>query len=98
MSLLSKKRHGFVYMATSPLFNAVKIGMWTGTYERLKGRYLVYYGQHLDLKAIPTRDCRKLEVLAHLKLRNFKISGELYRKGAADYETIISNIQGQTEK
>jgi hypothetical protein len=98
MSLLSKKRDGFVYMATSPLLNAVKIGMWTGTYERLRGRYLIYYGQHLDLKAILTRDCRKLEILAHLKLKEFKISGELYRKGAADYETIISNIQGQTEK
>jgi hypothetical protein len=84
---------GMVYVVTSDLVDVVKIGMWKGGHKRLEERYRCYYGPRLDMKTIKSVDCRKLETLAHEKLSDMRIAGELYRKGTVDYELEINNIQ-----
>jgi hypothetical protein len=88
-----KKRDGLVYVITSPVLDAVKIGMWKGSVKKLKERYSTYYGPRLTLKIIETDNCRRLETLAHSALREFKIESELFKKGATDYEAIIRNLR-----
>ena len=38
---------GYIYAATSPIINAVKIGMWSGSIDNLRARYITPYGPDL---------------------------------------------------
>jgi hypothetical protein len=40
---------GYVYCITSPLLNAIKIGLWKGTIDNLLARYITPYGKNLEL-------------------------------------------------
>lgn len=76
-------RTGYVYLATSPLLNAVKIGCWTGGLANLKRRYTTPYGPQLDIKAVFVQDCVASESQLHDRFQSFNRGGELFDKSQA---------------
>jgi hypothetical protein len=71
---------GYVYLVSSPLLNAVKIGMWRGTVDALRARYATCYGADLSLKLFYTRDARALEGTTHAHFDHIRLSNELFAK------------------
>jgi hypothetical protein len=69
---------GAVYMVTAPAVNLVKIGMWRGTMQALRSRFVTYYGQDLRIWAYATDDCQMAERDCHQILAPFCISNELF--------------------
>lgn len=85
---------GLVYIVTSPLLLAVKIGQWGGTVEELQYRYRTMYGQNLQLtyKRVEDRIQAEREMHATFRLRN--ISNELFeRDGWMYYEQYLNCIK-----
>jgi hypothetical protein len=70
----------YTYCVTSDIFNAVKIGYWKGTVNKLISRYGVVYGKKLDIHYVLTTDAHQLETECHTCFENYKISNELYKK------------------
>lgn len=72
---------GQVYAVTSPLVNCVKIGMWHGSWKKLLGRYLTYYGEALELVYSPVSgDARIAEKKLHREFSHYHVQNELYDK------------------
>lgn len=96
---LERCDQGVVYTATSPHLPYVKIGMWTGTEKMLRSRYATYYGQSVNIKSIPSADCRLLERSVHIALSDFLFEPgrELYKKGAVDYIEVIRQLQQEQD-
>ena len=69
-----------VYAVTSPLFSAIKIGMWTGTVKALHSRYKGQYGHDLQLATFETTNARLAEDMSFCALEDLHITHELYEK------------------
>lgn len=72
-------RAGFVYVVTSDLLDAAKIGRWTGSLDALHGRYATYYG-NVQLHHVSVDDCFLAEAELLYKFRGHHIRGELFAK------------------
>ena len=79
----SEAKQGFVYAATSPLLNAVKIGSWTGTIDRLYSRYQTYVGCDVEIVVAFCQDCRAAECKSIQKFASSSLGGELFAKDVA---------------
>jgi hypothetical protein len=78
---LGRKRlgaHGVVYIVTSPLLAACKIGMWRGTETSLRERYRTVYGTEARIETYHVADCRAAERSVHEACRAHRVSNELY--------------------
>ena len=82
--LISLNKHegtcGMIYLVTSPLVNAVKIGYWRGSIDGLKTRYGLSYGNNLEIHYKETNNVRKSEKQIHNYFREFNICNELFEK------------------
>lgn len=77
------KRNDLVYIASSPLMYAVKIGIWSGTIRSLFSRYMTYYGPMVKLsvyfsKAKETKDTIEKKFCQHFNENH--IGGEIFDK------------------
>lgn len=78
-----RRRHsnrGYVYAVTSDVLNAVKIGMWTGSLQNLRNRYLTPYGPSLQIWCVIVDDCMAAEMQLHKQFESHNIGGELFDK------------------
>ena len=73
-----KTPRGFVYIATSPLLKAVKIGSWRGDLKGLRRRYRTPYGPDLQIHSKEVADCRWSEALSDGKFDEHRLGGELF--------------------
>lgn len=84
---------GYVYLATSPLLNAVKIGCWTGSLANSKSRYTTPYGPHLEIERVLVSDCLAAESQMHDRFKVFNLGGELFEKAhAAEYSKSLQEL------
>lgn len=73
-------RTGFVYVITSPLLSAVKIGC-TQDRDSLRRRYQTVYGDDLLLRCFAFRDCYATEAEVHRRLKEYRFGKtELFAK------------------
>jgi len=77
---LFQKRYGYVYLITSPLLNAIKIGYWRSTYELLRSRYVTPYGNDLYIHTITSYDVIEMEKKVHNRFDKYRITNELFEK------------------
>lgn len=75
-------KHGLVYAVTSPLLSAIKVGMWRGSWQGLRKRYVTVYGAQVTAACYETEDCRLTEKQAHRHLQAFHLTKELFAKEA----------------
>jgi hypothetical protein len=73
-------KSGMIYIVTSPLFNAVKIGLWSGYLKGLESRYRMAYGQDIQIVTKNVDDVYTAEKHIHKKFIDKCISGELFLK------------------
>ncbi|AVL94486.1 hypothetical protein ma100 [Moumouvirus australiensis] len=71
---------GYVYIVTSPVINACKIGFWRSSLKSLRSRYITSYGNNLILHTFLTKNAYKLEQLCHKYFVEYNISNELFDK------------------
>nr|URM61918.1 MUTS family DNA binding domain protein [Mimivirus sp.] len=71
---------GYVYIVTSPVINACKIGFWRSNLKSLRSRYVTSYGNNLILHTFLTKNAYKLEQLCHKYFVEYNISNELFDK------------------
>lgn len=71
---------GYVYAVTSDVLDAVKIGMWSGSLDNLRARYLTPYGPSLSMETAFVEDCVWAEAALHNKFRQHSLGGELFQK------------------
>ncbi len=71
---------GYVYIVTSPVINACKIGFWRSNLKSLRSRYITSYGNNLILHTFLTKNAYKLEQLCHKYFMEYNISNELFDK------------------
>ncbi|AGF85692.1 hypothetical protein QJ854_gp090 [Moumouvirus goulette] len=71
---------GYVYIVTSPVINACKIGFWRSSLKSLRSRYITSYGNNLILHTFLTKNAYKLEQLCHKYFMEYNISNELFDK------------------
>jgi hypothetical protein len=71
---------GAVYICSSPLIDAVKIGFWTGTVKSLQSRYNMVFGKDLFLTCKNVDNVRDIEREIHIHFNQYNISGELFKK------------------
>lgn len=84
---------GLIYIVTSPLLLAVKIGHWGGTVEELQYRYRTMYGQHLQIIHARVDDRFQVEREMHAMFRSKNISNELFdRDGWEEYTRFLDEI------
>ncbi len=98
---------GFVYLATSPILDAVKIGKWSGTMEQLQHRYTTYYGYECTVAAAHVPDRHYTEKALHRKFAEFNIrsamamnenlpKGELFNKAKFEqYKTTVLKLANE---
>ena len=60
--------------------DAVKIGMWTGSLDALRRRYLTPYGPSLTIKSAFVEDCVRVEATLHTQFQQHNLGGELFDK------------------
>lgn len=84
-----KKR--FLYLVTSPLINAVKVGVWSSSVGNLISRYRVYYGKDLLIYIYIAEDSNDvIEKQFILKFQDQCLGGELFNKHAIqDYKSYL---------
>ena len=83
LSLGKKTEHatcGLVYATTSPLFDGVKIGQWSGVLSKLLSRYRTSYGRDTMIVAAMVEDINSTEILLLTLFRPFSLGGELFDK------------------
>ena len=73
-------RDGMVYIITSNVLDAVKIGCCRGSMHNLYKRYKTCYGEDLQVRKKYVADCREAEVVLHEKFAHHCITGELFAK------------------
>ena len=71
---------GYVYLVTSPVLNAVKIGCWSSSLCELRSRYATAYGPGVAVQARFVRDCFKTERDLHRMFKDQCLGGELFSK------------------
>ena len=71
---------GFIYIVSSNLLDAVKIGMWRSNIESLYSRYITYYGKNIHINYFLTNDVKELENKIHKFFIKYKITNELFDK------------------
>ena len=71
---------GVVYICSSKLVDAVKIGFWTGSESSLRSRYNMVYGKDLYLLCKNVENVRTTEKEIHQHFKQSNISGELFVK------------------
>ena len=71
---------GVVYICSSPIIDAVKIGYWTGSITGLLSRYRMIYGKDVSLNCKNVENVRNIEKELHDTFKQFNISGELFQK------------------
>jgi hypothetical protein len=71
---------GVVYICSSQLIDATKIGYWTGSISGLKSRYKMVYGKDVFLICKSVENVHIIETEIHSKFKEFNISGELFQK------------------
>ena len=71
---------GMVYIVSSNLLNAVKIGMWRSNIESLYSRYITCYGKNIHIDYFLTNNARKLESKTHEHFKKYQITNELFNK------------------
>lgn len=76
---------GYVYAVTSKCLDAVKIGLWTGSLDRLKARYITPYGPTLVIWHAMVEDCVAAEAALHQKFRSHNMGGELFDKSQLEH-------------
>ncbi len=88
-----KGTSGYVYLATSPLLNAVKIGCWTGSLANLKSRYMTPYGPDVQIEHVFVPNCVSSENQMHVRFLNFNRGGELFDKAhALEYSDALRSL------
>lgn len=78
--LPEQTKAGYVYMATSPIVNAVKIGHWGGSIDKLRARYITPYGANLTLITTWVEDRKEAEAILHKRFSDHCITNELFEK------------------
>ena len=71
---------GMVYIVTSDVLDAVKIGHTKGSYEKLRRRYLTCYGQNMTIRSRRVADAARMEKVLHVRFEDHRKSGELFDK------------------
>ena len=71
---------GYVYLVTSNILDAVKIGMWRSNISSLYKRYITCYGSDIKIDYCLTLDARKSEKLIHNNFEQYNITNELFNK------------------
>jgi hypothetical protein len=69
---------GYVYIVSSALLQAVKIGMWRSNIESLYSRYITYYGKDVHIDYFLTSNVRELENKIHTYFNDNRITNELF--------------------
>ena len=87
---------GFVYIVSSNLLDAVKIGMWRSCINSLYSRYKTYYGNNTNIDHFLTNNARELENKIHKYFIKYKITNELFDK--IHYNKYINYIQNNIEE
>jgi len=90
-----KEKEGFVYLVTSPLVDAIKIGSWRSCVKSLRNRYITPYGLKLVIRLGRTTNCAATEKKMHTKFASCRVSCELFRKEF--YQEYITGLQELTE-
>jgi hypothetical protein len=85
---------GYVYIVSSNLLDAVKIGMWRSSIEALYSRYNTCYGKNIHIDYFLTSNARELESKTHKYFKKYQITNELFNKlyYTKYYEFIETNI------
>jgi hypothetical protein len=87
-----KNNIGYVYIVSSDLLNAVKIGMWRSNIESLYSRYITCYGSNLHIDYFLTSNARELEYNTHTYFKKNRITNELFdKKYYSNYINYIKN-------
>jgi len=71
---------GLIYIISSPLIHAIKIGYWTDTINNLKSRYIMVFGKDIELYYKNVENAREREHQMHEEFQKYNISGELFEK------------------
>lgn len=71
---------GYIYAVTSDVLNAVKIGMWRGSIDNLRARYLTPYGPSVEFSTAIVEDCVVAEASLHNQFKQHSLGGELFDK------------------
>ncbi len=70
---------GYIYIISSPLLkDIVKIGMWTGLLNKLRSRYVTYYGSSLHIWSYFTSNVNKVEKNIKNVFRDYNVTNELF--------------------
>ncbi len=87
-----KNKIGYVYIVSSNLLDANKLGMWRSNIESLHSRYITYYGKNVHIDCFLTADARSLESKIHKHFKKYRITNELFDKLHYDkYVDFIGN-------
>ncbi|KAK9827067.1 hypothetical protein WJX74_005490 [Apatococcus lobatus] len=73
---------GYVYAVTSDVLDAVKIGLWSGSLDNLRTRYLTPYGPTLTFETAFVDDCVRAEAALHKQFWQQNLGGELFHKAS----------------
>ena len=79
-----RERAGMLYVATSPRWNFVKVGMTSGTCEKLWLRYVTLGGSQLAIKTFDSTDVRRDEPELLRRLQYCNIELELFETDKLD--------------
>jgi hypothetical protein len=71
---------GLIYVVTSPLFNAIKIGLWSGVYRTLFSRYCAIYGRSIVIQTVNVNDVRTSEKQIHKYFKKVQYSRRTFSK------------------
>ena len=80
LNYVEKNTSGLIYIISSPLIHAIKIGYWTGTINSLKSRYIMVFGKDIELYYKYVDNARMCEYQIHQQFKKYNISGELFEK------------------
>lgn len=81
---------GMVYIVTSPLLAAVKIGFWTRSESRLMQRFRCDYGAQTQMVTKMVSDAKRGESIMHDLFADRRLCNELFNKqGWPDYAAAL---------
>lgn len=91
-----KAKPGLVYLVTSNVLSAVKIGSWKSTGRSLRSRYATSYGQNVNIDSVFCGDCRAAEVEIHRAFAEHRLSGELFDlANLPDYQRALEVLRSK---
>ena len=98
LNFVEKNTSGLIYIISSPLIHAIKIGYWTGTINDLKSRYIMVFGKDIELYYKNVDNAREREQQMHEEFQKYNISGELFEKENLKLyvDFLENNIEEQT--